>query len=152
MLWIHHANKGGKIADNEALQEAPDIVYLLEKDQNELVSLKPIKCRGGQGIRRQYKLQGDFLWPELTEQKKTSDISKVSSDVMEYVKRKNQHQIKHSIKTVTEGLPQHDAEAIKSSIKRLRGKEFLLGRPDPKDLRSCLLEVTPKFFFDTHSL
>ena len=89
MLWIHHANKGGQIADNEALHEAPDIVYLLEKDQNELVSLKPIKCRGGQGIRRQYQLQGDFLWPELTEQKKTSDISKVSSDVMEYVRMKN---------------------------------------------------------------
>ena len=149
LLWIHHANKAGKIADNEALQEAPDIVYLLENHQNELVNLKPIKCRGGQGIRRQSQLQGDFLWPEPTEQKKTSDISKVNSDVMEYVRKQNQHGIKPSIRTVTEGLPQHSAEAIKSSIKRLRGKEFLLGRPDPKDLRSCLLEVAPKFL-DTH--
>ena len=146
LLWIHHANKGGKIADNEALQEAPDMVYLLEKEQNELVSLKPIKCRGGEGIRRQYQLQGDFLWPELTEQKKTSDISKVNSDVMEYVRKQNQHDIKPSIRTVTEGLPQHSAEAIRSSRVRLRGKEWLLSSKDPKDMRSCLLEVAPKFF------
>ena len=53
---------------------------------------------------------------------------------------------------MTEGLPQHSAEAIRSSIKRLRGKEWLLGKPDPKDLRSCLLEVVPKFLLDTHSL
>ena len=43
--------------------------------------------------------------------------------------------IKPSIRTVTEGLPQHSAEAIRSSIKRLRGKEWLLGEADPKDLR-----------------
>ena len=114
------------------------------------MSLKPIKCRGGEGIRRQYQLQGDFLWPELTEQKKTSDISKVNSDVMEYVRKQNQHDIKPSIRTVTEGLPQHSAEAIRSSIKRLRGKEWLLSSKDPKDMRSCLLEVVPKFF-KTHT-
>ena len=122
------------------------MVYLLEKDQSELVSLKPIKCRSGGGIRRQYHLQGDFLWPELTEQKKTSDISKVNSDVMEYVRKQNQHGIKPSIRTVTEGLPQHSAEAIQSSIKRLRAKEWLLSWKDPNDLRSCMLEVAPKFF------
>ncbi|TCD56744.1 hypothetical protein CWE17_08750 [Synechococcus sp. BS56D] len=146
LLWIHHANKSGTIADNEALQEAPDIVYLLEKDQNELVNLKPIKCRGGQGIRRQYKLQGDFLWPEPTEQTKTSDVSKVNRDVMEYVRKQNQHGIKPSIKTVIEGLPHHSPEAVKSCIKRLRGKQWLLSTRDPSDLRSCLLGVSQKFY------
>ncbi|QNJ13634.1 hypothetical protein SynA18461_00985 [Synechococcus sp. A18-46.1] len=53
---------------------------------------------------------------------------------------------------MTEGLPQHSAEAIRSSIKRLRVKEWLLGEADPEDLRSCLMEVVPKFLLDTHSL
>ena len=104
LVWIHHANKSGTFADNEALQEAPDMVYLLSKDDNEVCSLKPIKCRNGKGIRAQYVFDGDFLDLTPVEQKPRVDMSRVLFDVLAYIRQQNKAGIKPAIATVCAGL------------------------------------------------
>ena len=142
LIWIHHANKQGQIADNEGLTESPDIVYLLKKESDEKVTLKAVKNRSGMGITREYRLDSDFLLPVLVEaMKPRSDLSKVKSAVMEYVRKQNLHGINPSIRTVQDGLPEHEREAVASAIRRLREVKLLTAIRDPKDGRSALLRT-----------
>ncbi|CAI8412704.1 MAG: Uncharacterised protein [Synechococcus sp. MIT S9220] len=141
-LWIHHANKSGTIADNEALQEAPDMVYLLSKDDNEVCHLKPIKCRNGKGIRAQYIFDGDFLDLTPVEQKPRVDMGQVLSDVLSYIRTQNKAGIKPAINLVCAGLAHkgHAAENIKSCIRRNSGKDGCIQKhKNPDDLRQALL-------------
>ena len=149
--WIHHANKTGTIADNEALQEAPDMVYLLSKDDNEVCNLKPIKCRNGKGIKTQYVFNGDFLDLIPVEQQTLVDMVQVLTDVLDYIRTQNKANIKPSISTVCAGLAHkgHALENIKSCIRRNSGKDGLIKKDrNPDDLRQALLtakEVPPLF-------
>lgn len=141
-LWIHHANKAGTIADNEALQEAPDMVYLLSKDESEVCNLKPIKCRNGKGITAQYIFDGDFLDLTPVEQKPHVDMGKVLSDVLFYIRQQNNAGIKPSISIACAGLAPkgHAAENIKSCIRRNSGKDGAIQKHrNPDDLRQALL-------------
>ena len=140
--WIHHANKTGTIADNEALQEAPDMVYLLSKDENEVCTLKPIKCRNGKGIRAQYIFDGDFLDLTPVEQKPQVDMGQVLTDVLAYIRTQNKAGIKPAISIVCAGLAPkgHAAENIRSCIRRNSGKEGPIKKHrNPDDLRQAML-------------
>jgi hypothetical protein len=143
-VWVHHANKAGTIADNEALQEAPDMVYLLSKDDNDVCHLKPIKCRNGKGIRAQYAFDGDFLDLSPLDSKPRIDMGQVLTDVLAYIRQQNRAGIKPAISTVCAGLAhkKHDPENIKSCIRRNSGKDGCITKHrNPDDLRQALLSV-----------
>jgi hypothetical protein len=144
-LWIHHANKAGIIADNEALQEAPDMVYLLTKGNNDVCTLKPIKCRNGKGIHAQYIFDGDFLDLAPVDPKPRVDMGQVLSDVLDYVRTQNRAGIKPAIQTVIAGISHkgHDPESIRSCIRRNSTKEGCIQKHrNPKDLRQALLTAS----------
>ena len=149
--WIHHANKSGTIADNEALQEAPDMVYLLSKDENEVCNPSPIKCHNRKGIKAQYLFDGDFLDLMPVEQQAPVDMGKVLSDVLAYIRTQNKAGHKPAISTVCAGVAHngHVAENVKSCIRRNSGKDGLIHKHrNPEDLRQALLtanEVSPLF-------
>ena len=141
-VWIHHANKAGTIADNEALQEAPDMVYLLSKGDNEICNLKPIKCRNGKGIRAQYLFEGDFLDLTPVEPKPQVDMGAVLKDVMDYLRLQQKAGLKPAIKTLCAGVAHkgHTEAAVISCVRRNSGKDGCIKKErNPNDLRQALL-------------
>ena len=145
--WVHHANKGNEIADNEAIQECPDTIYLLSKTEDGTCSLQAKKTRGFPGHHLQYRLEEDFLDLVPLQATTRADTGAVLKDCIHYICQQNASGIEPAASVITAGLAPkgHSPEAIKSCLRRNTGpREVFSKRRNPNDQRQAIYSMNPE--------